>query len=478
MRGVRTSTAYHFRRLVRAAVLSDGRSSSVDELSGSSGDSRPTIRVSPMRRGEEVGYAVVRRVTQRESLFPGLGRDSLDAEFHRCSLGPVGTAARFTVAGLFAGIGGIERGLEAAGGHAELLCENWEPATAVLSERFPGVPLVGDVRDLRSLPKVDVVSAGFPCTDLSQAGRTNGIQGKASGLVAEVFRLLRRNKVPVLLLENVRNMLVLDGGEAMRYLVSELEAVGYRWAYRLVDSRFTGVPQRRQRVIFVAAKEIDPRAVLFADDAGEPNPAHYRDDCFGFYWTEGLRGLGWAQDAVPTLKGGSTIGIPSPPGVWAPNNQLGLRLVVPAIEEAEELQGLPRGWTEPADRISNRRGTRWKLVGNAVTVGVSTWIGRRLAEPGEPFLEGAAVQAGERWPSAAFGAAGKAWAVDVSMWPSLEAYRHLADVVDVGSATPVSGRGAAGFLSRAERGSLRFVDGFLDDVAEHVRYMNKEMSVA
>lgn len=418
------------------------------------------------------------RSAQSESLFSAFDREVLDAEFHGCSLDAVGSSAGFTVAGLFAGIGGIERGLEAAGGHAELLCEYWEPASTVLAERFPSVPLVGDVRDLRSLPKVDIVTAGFPCTDLSQAGRTSGIQGKASSLVAEVFRLLRRRRAPVLLLENVRNMLVLDGGEAMRYLVGELESLGYRWAYRLVDSRFTGVPQRRQRVIFVAARDIDPRAVLFADDAGEPPADRYDDECFGFYWTEGLRGLGWAQDAVPTLKGGSTIGIPSPPAVWAPANELGLRLVVPAIEEAEVMQGFPRGWTAPAERVSNRAGTRWKLVGNAVTVGVSTWIGRRLANPGEPFLEGAAIQAGDRWPTAAFGSAGKAWAVDVSMWPTHEPYEHLAHVVDLESATPVSARGAAGFLSRAERGSLRFVDGFLDDVAEHVRFMNKELSVA
>lgn len=417
------------------------------------------------------------RLAQRESLFPE-ACDALEADFHGCSFSAVGTAAGFTVAGLFAGVGGIERGFEAAGGHAELLCENWEPATAVLSDGFPGVPLVGDVRELRSLPKVDVVAAGFPCTDLSQAGGTQGIQGKASGLVAEVFRLLRRNKVPVLLLENVRNVLVLDGGKAMRYLVAELEALGYRWAYRLVDSRFTGVPQRRQRVIFVAATDIDPRAVLFADDAGEPAPARYRDDCFGFYWTEGLRGLGWAQDAIPTLKGGSTIGIPSPPGVWAPKNELGRRLLVPTIEEAEELQGFPRGWTDPAHRVNDRPGTRWKLVGNAVTVGVSTWIGHRLAEPGEPFLEGAAIQAGERWPTAAFGANGKAWAVDVSMWPNHEPYRHLAEALDFAYATPVSGRGAGGFLSRAKRGSLRFADGFLDDVSDHVRYMNEKVSYA
>jgi DNA (cytosine-5)-methyltransferase 1 len=64
------------------------------------------------------------------------------------------------------------------------------------------------------------------------------------------------------------------------------------------------------------------------------------------------------------------------------------------------------------------------------------------------------------------------------MWPRHEPYRHLAGVVDLTTATPVSGRGARGFLSRAERGSLRFVDGFLDDVADHVRFMDKQQSVA
>ena len=123
-------------------------------------------------------------------------------------------------------------------------------------------------------------------------------------------------RVPLLLLENVRNMLYLDKGEAMRFLVEEIEALGYRWAYRLVDSRFTGTPQRRQRVIFLASQDLDPCSVLFADEAGEPPESHFKDNAFGFYWTEGLRGLGWARDATPTLKAGSTIGIPSPPAIW------------------------------------------------------------------------------------------------------------------------------------------------------------------
>src|SRR4051794_25833127 len=97
----------------------------------------------------------------------------------------------FSVAGLFAGIGGIELGLHAAGHETVLLCDSDAASQAVLAERFDGVPLVGDVRELISLPRADMVAAGFPCQDLSQAGRTAGIGGNQSSLVAEVFRLLR-----------------------------------------------------------------------------------------------------------------------------------------------------------------------------------------------------------------------------------------------------------------------------------------------
>jgi DNA (cytosine-5)-methyltransferase 1 len=389
----------------------------------------------------------------------------------------MGFPTGFTIAGLFAGIGGIERGLANAGGSAELLCELWEPARAVLASQFPDIEVAPDVRELKSLPKVDVVTAGFPCTDLSQAGRTKGIQGEQSGLVAKIFPLLGKSKPPVLVLENVRNMLVLDGGGAMRYLVTELEALGYRWAYRLVDSRFTGVPQRRQRVILVAARDLDPRTVLFAEDEGEPPDDQFRDDCFGFYWTEGLRGLGWAKDAVPTLKGGSGLGIPSPPAVWWRTRDVGPRVVVPSVEAAEELQGFPRGWTSPANATTKQKGARWKLVGNAVTVGVSTWLGNRLRHPGELVCATKPHEQGARWPLSAYGERGKVWTVDASMWPTRWPYRHLGDLIDPSDTQPLSYRGAAGFLSRARRAKLRFRDDFLDNIEDHVMLMRKEEPV-
>lgn len=371
------------------------------------------------------------------------------------------------VAGLFAGIGGIELGLQGVGMHTELLCEWWAPARAVLGHRFPDVPIAPDVRDLAELPPVDLVTAGFPCTDLSLAGSMKGIRGEASGLVGEVFRLLRDRRVPWVLLENVRNMLVLDGGRAMNVLVAELEALGYQWAYRLVDSRFTGVPQRRQRVILLASTEGDPREVLFADEAGEPDAGYFHDDMYGFYWTEGRRGLGWARDAVPTLKGGSTIGIPSPPAIWNRSAQRGERIVTPTLEATERLQGFCAGWTERAGAEAGQKGARWKLVGNAVTVGVSEWVAGRLVSPVAFDTQAHRLSDSASWPTAAFGSGAMRWSVDSSMWPLRRTYTHLRDIVE-GGATPLSTRATSGFLDRATRSQINFDARFLDDVAEHI----------
>src|SRR5215813_743471 len=296
-----------------------------------------------------------------------------------------------TAVGLFAGIGGLELGLSRAGHRTQMICEIDPGAAEVLRQRF-AMPVEPDVTRLRAFPKVDLIAAGFPCQDLSQAGRTAGILGHQSRLISEVLKRLRSrtNSPRWLLLENVPFMLQLQRGRAMRYLVDELEALGFTWAYRVVNARAFGIPQRRQRVLLLASRSEDPRTALFGSDAGEDSPEFSRTQLCGFYWTEGLRGLGWAVDAVPTLKGGSTIGIPSPPAIWNPKARLGHRVVVPSIDEAERMQGFRRGWTKPATTVSKREGTRWKLVGNAVTVGVSKWIGHRLRNPGEPILEGGA----------------------------------------------------------------------------------------
>lgn len=376
-------------------------------------------------------------------------------------------ADRSTAVGLFAGIGGIERGLAKAGFDTDLLCEVDPGAVAVLRRRMPDVPIDLDIRAMRSIPKVDVVAAGFPCQDLSQAGRTAGIHGERSGLVDHAFRLIRRPAAgPTWLeLENVPFMLQLDRGRAMLHLTTELEDMGFMWAYRVVDARAFGLPQRRLRVLLVASRTEDPRGVLFADDAVPRVPADPERHACGFYWTEGVRGLGWAVDAVPTLKGGSTVGIASPPAIRLAADH---SLVTPSIEDAERLQGFPAGWTTPAvDDAGSRRGHRWKLVGNAVSVPMATWVAGRLREPGQyDASRGRALSAGSAWPSAAWGRRGKTYQVDVSQWPVRQRYRHLESFVR--QPAPLSRRATAGFLKRAESGRLRFVDGFLDDVRLHL----------
>ena len=387
---------------------------------------------------------------------------------------------RLTVAGLFAGIGGIELGLHHAGHESETLCEIDPGAAHVLQRRFPSAGLTRDVRELKSVGAVDLLAAGFPCQDLSQAGRTAGIRGRNSGLVGHVFRLLdsRRRGPTWLLLENVPFMLNLDRGRGMRFLVDELEARGFAWAYRVVDTLAFGLPQRRQRVILLASRREDPRTVLFADDA-IPNHSEFSQDTWcGFYWTEGLRGLGWAVDSVPTLKGGSTIGIPSPPAIWNPRDG---SITTPDIRDVERLQGFDADWTLPALDVEGvRRGHRWKLLGNAVSVPVAHWVGERLASPGQfdDARIGDEVRAGVAWPKAAFGGRGAApRAVTVSLWPLSMSRPHLADFIRY-PRTPLSARAAAGFKGRLDLSTLKYPREFGDALARYVSRSTRPVAVA
>ncbi|RDJ93878.1 DNA (cytosine-5-)-methyltransferase, partial [Lacticaseibacillus rhamnosus] len=80
----------------------------------------------------------------------------------------------------------------------------------------------------------------------------------------------------------------LDRGQAMNYLASRLEDLGYSWAYRVVDARAFGLPQRRRRVILLASRTKDPREVLFVGEHDEPDWGPWYESSCGFYWTEGV----------------------------------------------------------------------------------------------------------------------------------------------------------------------------------------------
>lgn len=367
-------------------------------------------------------------------------------------------------AGLFAGIGGFEFGLSRSGHHTELLCEIDDAAKAVLAARFPGVRLASDIRELRHLPRnVDAICAGFPCQDLSQAGKTAGIDGARSGLVSEVFRLLETHDIPTVVLENVPFMLQLARGDAMRRIAGRFEELGYQWAWRVVDAYGFGLPQRRERVVMVASRALNPADVLLAED----NPLKRRQTqlgkyAHGFYWTEGIRGLGWAVDSVPTLKVGSSVGIPAPPAILTRDGIV----VKPDIRDAERLQGFAADWTKPAEETV-RASRRWTLVGNAVAVPVAEWVGSRLREPldydrarDRPFPSVGLLPKSARFDGT------RRHAIDISTDPVGTPPRHLHEFL-LHPGAPLSARATGGFLSRTKKSSLRFPPGFLESLSAH-----------
>ena len=382
--------------------------------------------------------------------------------------------SRMRVASLFSGIGGFELGFAASGMTPVLFCETDPHALAVLRAAWPDAAFSDDVRTLEDIPECDVVTAGFPCQDLSQAGKKAGIGGDQSGLVEHLFRLIRRMTFEPrwIVVENVPYMLGLNRGHAMEQLIANFEGLGFRWGYRVVDSRAFGIPQRRPRVIFVASRIDFPQSVL-AGEGGttvtDEKPAIIHPaSAYGFYWTEGNRGLGWVRDGVPPIKGGSGLGIPSPPAVWvAATGELGKL----SITDAERLQGFPGGWTAAAMAVPGSRiGVRWRLIGNAVNVATARWLGERLASPkyspqGVEMLE--EFSTAVRWPASAMGGDGVRLRVAATQWP------EAAPIVPITSflsepLVPLSQRAAFGFLNRAlSTPKLVYAPKFLDSLRSY-----------
>lgn len=381
-----------------------------------------------------------------------------------------------SIAAFFAGIGGIEEGFHKEGCKTVFFCEKDERAKAVLSYHYPNVPISDDIAKVERIPKVDIVTAGFPCQDLSQAGLKKGIDGQQSGLVHHLFRILNSLSVEDLpewlVIENVSYMVSLDSGNAIKYLVSEIEKLGYSWGYRVVDARSFGVPQRRHRLLMVASLRHDVREVLFSSDVKKPpvNDSIGQIDphtMYGFYWTEGRRGLGWTVDGIPTLKIGSKIGIPSPPAIWSPSTDF---FGTPDIRDAERLQGFCEDWTLPVSTLEkSKRGDRWHLVGNAVCVNMSSWLAQSMLNP-KPFDERLMKQFfRKQWPKAAYGHDGTVYEISVGTWPIDNRPIPLKDFLNY-PLKPLTTRGLEGFFSRAIASkSINYPECFIKSMERNLK---------
>lgn len=164
-----------------------------------------------------------------------------------------------TLVELFAGIGGFSCGFGRAGVTTVAAVEIDPAARHVLSKNFPDAALFDDVTkvggdDLRAVgfvPERGIITAGWPCQDISVAGRGAGLAGERSGLFSEIVRLLVDLQPRWFVLENVPRLLTINGGRDMGTVVGALAECGYGVAWRVLDASGFGVPQRRRRVFFV-----------------------------------------------------------------------------------------------------------------------------------------------------------------------------------------------------------------------------------
>jgi len=154
------------------------------------------------------------------------------------------------VGSLFSGIGGLELGLERAGMHVRWQVEIEPYRRAVLARHWPDVPRHDDVRTVASirLEPVDLICGGFPCEDISRAGRRAGIGGAKSGLWSEFYRLIRNLRPSYVLVENSTSLLV----RGLDRVVGDLAEIGYDAEWDCLPAAAFGAPHIRDRLYLLA----------------------------------------------------------------------------------------------------------------------------------------------------------------------------------------------------------------------------------
>ncbi len=157
------------------------------------------------------------------------------------------------VGSLFSGIGGFDLGFERAGFEIAWQCEIDRHARKVLAKHWPRVECYEDIRSIdgASIPRVDVICGGFPCQDLSVAGKRAGLAGERSGLWFEFYRIVGEHRPEWVVIENVPGLRSSNGGRDLAIILQGLAELGYMGSWWSPDAQHFGLAQRRERVFIV-----------------------------------------------------------------------------------------------------------------------------------------------------------------------------------------------------------------------------------
>ncbi len=168
------------------------------------------------------------------------------------------------VGSLFSGIGGIELGFEREGFETKWFVERDAFCQSVLRKHWPKVKIYGDITsiDFRELEKIDVLTGGFPCQDISVAGKGKGIGGKRSGLWKEYFRAIREIRPKFAVIENV-SILTKRG---LNVILGDLAEIGYDAEWFCLQARDVGAPHRRERIFIIAYSNKNGQSISSIND--------------------------------------------------------------------------------------------------------------------------------------------------------------------------------------------------------------------
>ncbi len=175
---------------------------------------------------------------------------------------------------LFAGIGGFDLAMQRQGVKVVASVEIDKKCQEVLAHRFPESKIFDDVTTVKGedlinagfTPRTGIITGGFPCQDLSVAGKRAGLAGARSGLFWEIARIVEETQTEYFVIENVPGLLSSNKGADFGVVIGTMADIGYSLGWRVLDAQHFGVPQRRKRVFIVGRRGSDstsPAEILF-----------------------------------------------------------------------------------------------------------------------------------------------------------------------------------------------------------------------
>lgn len=303
-------------------------------------------------------------------------------------------------------------------------------ANQLLAKRFPDIPNFGDCTKIEAdkLPDFDMLCGGFPCQSFSIAGKRRGFQDTRGTMFFHIARILEVKRPKLVFLENVKGLLNHDKGKTFSTILQTLEELGYEVQWMVLNSKFFGVPQNRERVFIIGSLRGEPRPEILPfrqDDRKtfiQSREQTSNSGCISArYYKQGnadtyVREIGVAIDGsqamrvyntelAPTLKGsgggaGAKTGLYAIPvltpdriekrqngrrfkedgepaftitqqDIHGVSDGFKIRRLTPI--ECERLQGFPDGYTEGFSDTQ-----RYKMMGNTITTNVIEAIVKKI----------------------------------------------------------------------------------------------------